>query len=81
MKRSRFNEEQIIAILKEQEAGMATAEVSGHGYDQSTAKGGGGSRSRSQGLHQSDRFLRRGQPCAISGESGEAGRTLRIGVQ
>ena len=27
MKRSRFNEEQIIAILTEQEAGMATAEV------------------------------------------------------
>ena len=27
MKRSRFNEEQIIAVLKEQEAGMATAEV------------------------------------------------------
>jgi putative transposase len=27
MKRSRFNEEQIIAILKEQEAGMATAEI------------------------------------------------------
>ena len=27
MKRSRFNEEQIIAILKEQEAGVATAEV------------------------------------------------------
>ena len=27
MKRSRFNEEQIIAIVKEQEAGMATAEV------------------------------------------------------
>ena len=27
MRRSRFNEEQIIAILKEQEAGMATAEV------------------------------------------------------
>jgi putative transposase len=27
MKRSRFNEEQIIAILKGQEAGMATAEV------------------------------------------------------
>jgi len=27
MKRSRFNEEQIIAILKEQEAGMATVEV------------------------------------------------------
>ena len=27
MKRSRFNEEQIIAILKEQEAGMATTEV------------------------------------------------------
>lgn len=27
MKRSRFNEEQIIAILKEQEAGMTTAEV------------------------------------------------------
>jgi putative transposase len=27
MKRSRFSEEQIIAILREQEAGMATAEV------------------------------------------------------
>jgi len=27
MKRSRFSEEQIIAILKEQEAGMATVEV------------------------------------------------------
>jgi len=27
MKRSRFNEEQIIAVLKEQEAGMPTAEV------------------------------------------------------
>ena len=27
MKRSRFSEEQIIAILKEQEAGMATADV------------------------------------------------------
>jgi putative transposase len=27
MKRSRFSEEQIIAILKDQEAGMATAEV------------------------------------------------------
>ncbi len=27
MKRNRFNEEQLIAILKEQEAGMATADV------------------------------------------------------
>jgi putative transposase len=27
MKRSRFNEEQIIAILKEQEAGMSAAEI------------------------------------------------------
>lgn len=27
MKRSRFTEEQIIAVLKEQEAGMATAEI------------------------------------------------------
>lgn len=27
MKRSRFSEEQVIAILKEQEAGMSTAEV------------------------------------------------------
>jgi len=27
MKRSKFNEEQIIAILREQEAGAATAEV------------------------------------------------------
>jgi len=30
MKRSRFSEEQIISILKEQEAGMATAEVCRH---------------------------------------------------
>lgn len=29
MKRSWLNEDQIIAILKEQEAGVATAEVSG----------------------------------------------------
>jgi putative transposase len=27
MKRSRFSDEQIIAVLKEQEAGMATADV------------------------------------------------------
>ncbi|MCM0001233.1 MAG: transposase, partial [Erythrobacter sp.] len=27
MKRSRFSEEQIIAVLKEQEAGMSTADV------------------------------------------------------
>ena len=27
MKRSRFSEEQIIAVLKEQEAGMATADI------------------------------------------------------
>lgn len=27
MKRSRFNEEQIIAILKQQECGVATADV------------------------------------------------------
>ena len=30
MKRSRFTEEQIIAILREQEAGVATAEVCRH---------------------------------------------------
>ena len=37
MKRSRFNEEQIIAILKEQEAGMATAEVCrSHGISSAT---------------------------------------------
>ena len=30
MKRSRFSEEQIIAVLKEQEAGMPTAEVCRH---------------------------------------------------
>lgn len=37
MKRSRFNEEQIIAILKEQEAGMTTAEVCrSHGINSAT---------------------------------------------
>ena len=37
MKRSRFSEEQIIAILKEQEAGMATADVCrGHGISSAT---------------------------------------------
>ena len=38
MKRSRFTEEQIIAILKEQEAGMATAEVCRrHGISSATS--------------------------------------------
>ena len=32
MKRSRFSEEQIIGILKEQEAGMATADVNRTGF-------------------------------------------------
>jgi putative transposase len=37
MKRSRFSEEQIIAILKEQEAGMVTADVSRrHGISSAT---------------------------------------------
>ena len=37
MKRSRFSEEQIIAILKEQEAGMATADVCRrHGVSRAT---------------------------------------------
>jgi putative transposase len=37
MKRSRFTEEQIIAILREQEAGAATAELSRrHGISQAT---------------------------------------------
>jgi putative transposase len=34
MKRSRFSEEQIIAVLKEHEAGMATAEVCRRASDQ-----------------------------------------------
>ena len=48
MKRSRFSEEQIIAILKEQEAGMATADVCRrHGISSATfykweSKYGGG---------------------------------------
>ena len=37
MKRSRFSEEQIIAVLKEQEAGMPTAEVCRrHGINSAT---------------------------------------------
>ena len=37
MKRSRFNEEQIIAILKQPESGMATADVCrGHGISSAT---------------------------------------------
>ena len=37
MKRSRFTEEQIIAILREQEAGAATAELCRrHGISQAT---------------------------------------------
>ena len=40
MKRSRFNEEQIIAILKEQEAGISTAEVCRrHGISQAAFYG------------------------------------------
>lgn len=37
MKRSRFSEEQIIAVLREQEAGLSTAEVCRkHGVSQAT---------------------------------------------
>ena len=37
MRKSRFNEQQIIAILKEQEAGLSTAEVCRrHGVSQPT---------------------------------------------
>ncbi len=40
MKQSRFKEEQIIAILKEQKAGMATAEVCRrHGISSATFYG------------------------------------------
>lgn len=47
MKRSRFSEEQIIAMLKEQEAGMVTADVCRHHgissatFDKYKAKFGG----------------------------------------
>jgi putative transposase len=58
MKRSRFSEEQIIAILKEQEAGMATADVCRrHGVSSATfykwkAKFGGLEVSEAQWLRQ-----------------------------
>ena len=58
MKRSRFSEEQIIAILKEQEAGMATADVCRrHGVSSATfykwkAKFGGLEVSEAQRLRQ-----------------------------
>ena len=40
MKRSRFSDEQIIAVLKEQEAGMATADVCRrHGISSATIDG------------------------------------------
>lgn len=58
MKRSRFSEEQIIAILKEQEAGMSTADVCRrHGLSSATfynwkAKFGGLEVSEAQRLRQ-----------------------------
>jgi putative transposase len=58
MKRSRFSEEQVIAILKEQEAGMATADVCRrHGVSSATfykwkAKFGGLEVSEAQRLRQ-----------------------------
>jgi putative transposase len=58
MKRSRFSEEQIIAILKEQEAGVATADVCRrHGVSSATfykwkAKFGGLEVSEAQRLRQ-----------------------------
>jgi putative transposase len=36
MKRSRFSEEQIMTILREQEAGSKTAEVCRHGVSEAT---------------------------------------------
>jgi putative transposase len=58
MKRSRFTEEQIIGIIKQQESGVATAEVCRqHGMSQATfyqwkAKFGGMSVSDAQRLRQ-----------------------------
>ena len=52
MKRSRFSEEQIIAVLKEQEAGMATADVCRrHGISSATFYK---SKSKYSGLEVSD---------------------------
>jgi putative transposase len=65
MKHSRFSEEQIIAILREQEAGAKTAEVCRkHGISEATfykwkARGEGLARCSSSDRHWHDRNRRR----------------------
>jgi transposase-like protein len=63
MRRSRLSDEQIIAMLKEQEAGRSTADVCRkHGGSSATLYKG---RARSAGLEISDEpaRVRQGRPC------------------